>query len=64
MNKFEKKLRMLGFILLIILAAVGASMGGGIPVLPTKKDDNNEIKIELVESENNDNEKEESEVIQ
>jgi hypothetical protein len=61
MQKIKQKLRMLGFFLLILLAVIGASMGGGIPVLPKKKDESEEIKIELVESDTKENELEETE---
>lgn len=50
MKKIIKKIKMLSYILLIILAIFGINMAGGIPVLPTKKEDSNEIKIELVET--------------
>lgn len=51
MKSFKKILRLLGLVLLIVLASVGIGFGGGVPI-PTsnKKEDTIEIKVELVES--------------
>lgn len=49
MQTLKIQLRMLGFYLLILLAAVGVSLGAGIPVTPKKKDNDSEIKLELVD---------------
>lgn len=46
MQKMIKKLRMTAFILFIILAAFAASIGLTILVLPARKEESNEIKIE------------------
>lgn len=51
MKSFKKILRLLGLVLLIVLASVGLGIGGGIPIPPSnKKEDTIEIKVELVES--------------
>ena len=51
MKCFTKILRLLGLVLLIVLASVGIGIGGGIPIPPSnKKEDTIEIKVELVES--------------
>lgn len=51
MKSFKRILRLLGLVLLIVLACVGIGFGGGVPI-PTsnKKEDTIEIKVELVES--------------
>lgn len=57
MKNLKKTIKLFGFILLIILASVGVGIGGGAPVLPTgKKEDSIEIKVELPESKDNENE--------
>lgn len=57
MKSLKKTIKLLGFVLLIILASVGVGIGGGAPVLPTsKKEDSIEIKVELPESKDNENE--------
>lgn len=54
MKSFKKILRLLGLVLLIVLASVGLGIGGGIPIQPSnKKEDVIEIKVELVESNEN-----------
>ena len=51
MKSLKKILRMSGLLLLLILASIGVGFSGGIPVPPLyKKDESLEIKIELVES--------------
>jgi hypothetical protein len=51
MKSFKKILKLLGLTLLIVLASVGIGFGGVIPIPPSnKKDDTIEIKVELVES--------------
>ncbi len=51
MKRFKKTLRLLGFILLIVLASVGIGLGGGVPIPPAnKKKDTIEIKVEMLES--------------
>jgi hypothetical protein len=62
MNKLKQKIRMFGFMVLIILGVIGASMGGGIPVLPKKKEDSEAVKIELIETENLTNDKKDESV--
>lgn len=50
MKSFKKILRLLGLILLIVLASLGIGFVGGVPIPPTKKRENTiEIKTELVE---------------
>ena len=51
MKSFKKILRLLGLVLLIVLASVGIGFGGGVPI-PTsnKKEDTLKIKVESVES--------------
>ncbi|MES2287808.1 MAG: hypothetical protein V4547_19125 [Bacteroidota bacterium] len=57
MKNLKKTIKLFGFVLLIILASVGVGIGGGTPVLPTsKKEDSIEIKVELPESKDNENE--------
>jgi hypothetical protein len=54
MKSFKKMLRLSGLVLLIVLATVGIGFGGGMPILPSnKKEDIIEIKVELVESNDN-----------
>jgi len=51
MKSFKKTLKLLGLVLLIVLATVGIGFGGGIPIpLSNKKEDSLEINVELVES--------------
>lgn len=51
MKSFKKILRLLGLVFLIVLATVGIGIGGSVPIpISSKKEDNIEIKIELVES--------------
>ena len=51
MKRFKKILKLLGLVCLIVLASVGIGITGGIPIPSSKKKENNiEIKIELVES--------------
>jgi hypothetical protein len=53
MKSFKKILRLLGLVLLIVLASFGVCIGGGAPIQrPNKKEDTIEIKVELVESDN------------
>ena len=49
MKKAIKQLRLAGFILLILLAVFGVSIAGGIPVVPKRKEQAEEIKKELAE---------------
>jgi hypothetical protein len=55
MKSFKKALRLLGYILLILLATVGIGLMGGVPI-PTmnKKEDAIEVLVELVEDEEDD----------
>ncbi len=51
MKSFKKTLKLLGLVLLIVLASVGIGISGGVSIPPTKKkEDTIEIKVELVES--------------
>lgn len=51
MKSLKKIMRLLGLIILIILATVGIGIGGVAPVpLSSKKENTIEIKVELVES--------------
>ena len=55
MKSFKRKLRLLGYILLIFLAAVGISLGGAVttpPILRTK--DREDTPIELLETREDD----------
>lgn len=55
MNGFKRKLRLLGYILLILLASIGIGLGGGVttpPVLRTK--DREDTPIELLETKEED----------
>lgn len=57
MKSLKKTIKLFGFVLLIILASVGVGIGGSAPVLPTsKKEDSIEVKVELQESKDNENE--------
>lgn len=50
MKKFSKTLRVLRLVFLISIATLGIGLTGGVPIIPVyKKDDGDEIKIELVE---------------
>lgn len=51
MKRFKKILRLLGLVVLIILASIGIGFGGGVPIRPSnKKEDTLEIKVELLKS--------------
>lgn len=51
MKSFKKALKLLGLVLLIVLASVGLGIGGGIPIPPSnRKEDTIEVKVELVDS--------------
>jgi hypothetical protein len=51
MKSFKKLLRLLGLVFLIVLASVGMSLGGGVPIPPSnKKEDYIEVTVELDES--------------
>ncbi len=55
MKSFKRKLRLLGYIALIILASIGIGLGGAVttpPVLRTK--DRDDTPIELLESKEDD----------
>lgn len=50
MKSLKKAIRLSGLVLLILLATLGIGIGGAVPIPPNKKrEDANEIKIELVE---------------
>jgi len=58
MKSFKKTVRLLGFIILMVLASAGVGLMGGIPMPTVKRREQTiEIKVELTES----NEEEESE---
>jgi hypothetical protein len=51
MKNLKKTMRLLGLFLLIVLASIGIGISGGVPISPSnKREDAFEIKIELVES--------------
>lgn len=51
MKRFNKVLRLTGVVLLLFLATIGISIGGGAPVpFSRRKESTAEIKIELVET--------------
>jgi hypothetical protein len=51
MKRFNKILRLIGLVLLLCLATIGISIGGGVPVpFARRKENTAEIKIELVET--------------
>jgi len=51
MVRFKKTMYWLGIMFLVILASAGIGIGGAVSVEPTsKKEDNSETNIELVES--------------
>lgn len=55
MRKIMKAIRLLGLVLMILLASIGIGLTGGVPVFSnSRKEDQNEIKIELVETEKED----------
>lgn len=57
MKSFKKTLKLLGLVLLIVLAFAGVGIVGGIPAPPSnKREDTIEIKVELLEL-NDDNSK-------
>lgn len=58
MNTFKRKLRQIGFIVLIILASVGVGLTGGIPIPKTsRKKETHEIAVEKVDEENDESKK-------
>ncbi|MGK7392485.1 MAG: hypothetical protein ACNS60_19175 [Candidatus Cyclobacteriaceae bacterium M2_1C_046] len=51
MKSFKKILRLLGLVLLIVLASIGVGFGAGVPIpASNKKEDTIEVTVELVES--------------
>jgi hypothetical protein len=50
MKSLKNIFKLSGMICLIVLASVGIGIGGGIPVVSTKKEDRIEIKTEVPES--------------
>lgn len=55
MKSFKRKLRLLGYVVLIILASIGIGLGGAVttpPVVRTK--DRDDTPIELLESKEDD----------
>ncbi|GAA0886507.1 hypothetical protein GCM10009120_51060 [Sphingobacterium siyangense subsp. cladoniae] len=51
MKSFKKILRLSGLGLLIVLASIGIGLGGGAPILSSKKkEDTIEINVKLVEN--------------
>ena len=62
MKDFKKTIRLFGLVVLIVLASLGIGICGGIPI-PTsnRKEDSVKIKIEVVESKEDD--KPESELL-
>ena len=60
MKRFFRTLRKTGYILLVILAAIGIGMFGAVPIIPSNRKQENIFKIELVENfEEEDNQEEE-----
>ncbi len=52
MKRFKKTLRLLGLMCLIILAAFGVGIAGGVPIPPSNKRQHDiEVKIELHDTE-------------
>jgi hypothetical protein len=56
MKSFKKTLKLLGLVILIVLACAGIGIGGTPVTPPNKKEDTIELKIELEEL-NDDNSK-------
>ena len=54
MKKLKKLMRLLGLLLLLALASIGVGLTGGVPIPVHPKKDEMEIKIELVESDEDD----------
>lgn len=50
-TKIIKKIKLLGFILIILLAVFGVSLTGGIPLPPKRRETKKEMKSELPEQE-------------
>ncbi|MEO5911249.1 MAG: hypothetical protein ABIP95_10200 [Pelobium sp.] len=51
MKRFKKTLRLLGLVVLIVLACLGIGIGGGVPVPPSNKKENTiEINVELLDA--------------
>lgn len=54
MQNFKKTMRLFGLGLLLALATLGVGIAGGVPISSNKKrDEPDEIKIELVETKTN-----------
>jgi hypothetical protein len=63
MQDFKRKLHLVGLVLIMLLATVGISLGGGIPIpMSGKKEDGPPIKIELVKEDEEDDTEEEASV--
>jgi len=51
MESFKRKLKLLGLVVLIVLASFGVGIGGGVPVPSSnKKDEIIEVNADLLES--------------
>ena len=57
MKRFKKMLRLLGLIVLLVLATVGIGIGGGVPVRSANRKENT-IEITTDELENGEDKKE------
>lgn len=50
MKRFKKKLKLLCYVILIILASLAAGIGGAPIPMRGRKEERNEIKIELIDT--------------
>ncbi len=50
MQRLKKGMRLIGLICLITLAAIGVSLGGGVPIISSRRQKSKETQIELVET--------------
>lgn len=61
MQDLKRRLRLIGLVLIMLLATVGISLGGGIPIpMYGKKEDGPPVKIELVKEDDEDESEEDS----
>ena len=64
MNNFKRIIRVVALIFIITLAAAAAGIGGALIPVQRKKEDDNEIKIELVEPRKSDGDLEDVDDVQ
>lgn len=62
MKSFKKKIKLLGYAIMIILASLAAGVGGAPIPRQGRREERNEIKIEMIDSKDDEVESEELEI--